>query len=318
MNRFFPAMVATVMLTSVGYARQAAAPATAPAPAQSIVRDVRDAIAKADFEGGERILKAFRAEHGDTPEAIEALSWLGRGALAAKLWNMADAYAKDAQELSLAELKRRPLDAEKHLPLALGASIEVQAFVMERRDKRADAVYFLNTALETYKDTSIRTRIQKNINLLTLEGKPAPALAAQEFLGAKPPSLAELKGRPVVLFFWAHWCPDCKMEAPILAKIQAAYRDQGLVILAPTQRYGWIAGGRTASVEDENAYIEQIRDKHYADVEMRVPISDEDFRNYGASTTPTVVLVDRKGIVRLYHPGRMTEEELEPRVKEIL
>ena len=40
------------------------------------------------------------------------------------------------------------------------------------------------------------------------------------------------------------------------------------------------------------------------------PVSEENFRNYGASTTPTLVLIDRAGIVRLYHPGAMTYEEL--------
>jgi thioredoxin-related protein len=40
------------------------------------------------------------------------------------------------------------------------------------------------------------------------------------------------------------------------------------------------------------------------------PLSEANFRNYGASTTPTLVLIDRNGIVRLYHPGAMTLDEL--------
>jgi thioredoxin-related protein len=39
---------------------------------------------------------------------------------------------------------------------------------------------------------------------------------------------------------------------------------------------------------------------------------------YGVSTTPTIVLVDRRGLVRLYNPGRMTEEALEPIVRRAL
>jgi thioredoxin-related protein len=50
---------------------------------------------------------------------------------------------------------------------------------------------------------------------------------------------------------------------------------------------------------------------------MSVPVSEETFRNYGASTTPTIVLADRAGIVRLYHPGKMTYEELAGRVAEV-
>jgi thioredoxin-related protein len=41
-------------------------------------------------------------------------------------------------------------------------------------------------------------------------------------------------------------------------------------------------------------------------------------KRYGVSTTPTLVLVDRDGIVRLYHPGRMQKEELESVVRRVL
>jgi hypothetical protein len=41
-----------------------------------------------------------------------------------------------------------------------------------------------------------------------------------------------------------------------------------------------------------------------------MPLSAENFKRYGVSSTPTIVLVDRHGLVRLYHPGRMTEAAL--------
>ena len=49
-----------------------------------------------------------------------------------------------------------------------------------------------------------------------------------------------------------------------------------------------------------------------------VPVSEANHMRYGVSTTPTLVLVDRAGIIRLYHPGRMTMEQLEPRVRALL
>jgi thioredoxin-related protein len=51
---------------------------------------------------------------------------------------------------------------------------------------------------------------------------------------------------------------------------------------------------------------------------MPVPISEENLKNYGASTTPTLVFVDPKGIVRLYHPGAMSQAELVAGVQKIL
>src|SRR5258708_3871515 len=142
----------------------------------SIITDVRAAIAKKDFTAGESLIATYRAEKGVTPEMIEAVSWLGGGALAAKEYDKADDYASQARNLALAELANRKMDAEPHLPLALGATQEVHALVLAARGERGEAVTFLRGELATYRDTSIRTRIQKNINVLSLEGKPAPAL----------------------------------------------------------------------------------------------------------------------------------------------
>jgi len=277
----------------------------------NVINDVRDAVGRNNFALADSLIQKYRSSQGVTPEMILALSWMGRGALEAKQLDKADSYAKETHRLALEELKKRPLDADGYLPIALGAAIEVEAQVLTARGERSAAVAFLRTELATYKTTSIRTRIQKNINLLSLEGKPAPALDQREFLGATPISLAALKGKPVVLFFWAHWCGDCKQEAPILAEIKKEYAAKGLAVVAPTQHYGYVARGEEAGPAEELKYIDEVRHRFYADLlNVPTPISEDNFKNYGASTTPTVVLIDRQGIVRLYHPGAMTLEEL--------
>jgi thiol-disulfide isomerase/thioredoxin len=281
------------------------------ASAQSVIRDVRRAIAREDFSAGERLVAEYRTAHGVTPEMLEALSWLGRGALAAKSLDGADRYAEETRKLALEMLKGRELDAEKHLPIALGASIEVQAQVLAARGALSEAIAFLNRELAAWRATSIRTRIQKNIHLLSLEGKPAPPLEVKEHLGPRPQRLTALLGRPVLLFFWAHWCGDCKSQVPALVRLQAEFGAKGLKIIGPTQRYGYAARGEDVTAEKELEYIEQIRQKHYSQLAgMPVPVSEENFKNYGSSTTPTLVLIDREGIVRLYHPGEMPYEEL--------
>jgi hypothetical protein len=49
-----------------------------------------------------------------------------------------------------------------------------------------------------------------------------------------------------------------------------------------------------------------------------VPMSEANYKEYGVTSVPMNVLVDRQGIVRLYHPGRMTEEELEAAIRKLL
>ena len=277
----------------------------------TLVTDVQTAMSRGNFPLAEAMLQSYRTQRGVTPEYLEALSWLARGDLITRQFDKADAVAKDAEKLALQSLATRPLDAEPHLPLALGAAIEVQAQVLTANGDRTGALALLHKDLLAFHDTSIRTRIQKNINLLTLEGRAAPALEEREFLGAKPTSLLALRGKPVLLFFWAHWCPDCKQEEHILAQIASEYGPKGLVMIAPTQRYGYVANGDEAGPADELKYIEQIRHQYYADLlSVPAPVSEANFRNYGASTTPTLVLIDRRGIVRVYHPGAMTLDEL--------
>ena len=135
-------------------------------------------------------------------------------------------------------LGMRRLDADPWLPTAVGAAIEVHAEVLAARGDRPEAVAYLRQELAVYSATSIGERIRKNINLLDLEGKPAPPLETGEWLGTRPPSLASLRGHPVLLFFWAHWCVDCKAEGPILASLVARYAPKGLVLVAPTRLYG--------------------------------------------------------------------------------
>ncbi len=260
----------------------------------NIVADVRALIDHNNFTLADAMLQKYRTEHGVTPEMLEALSWLGRGSLAAKQLDKAQAYAVETQRLAVEQLKNRPLDAESHLPLALGAAIEVQGQVLNAQGDRSGAVAFLRKELAAYRATSIRTRIQKNINLLSLEGKAAPVLDQREYLGAKPQPFTSLKE-----------------EGPILAQIEKEYAVKRLVVVAPTQRYGYVARGEEAGPAEELKYIDEVRHKFYADLlNVPAPISDENFKNYGASTTPTLVLIDRQGIVRMYHPGRMTLEEI--------
>jgi thiol-disulfide isomerase/thioredoxin len=278
-----------------------------------IITDVSTSINRGNFAAAESELKSYETQHGATPESIEAHSWLARGAMNARQFDKAEDYAVKTQQLVLDQLKRTfsSLDAEQHLPIALGAAIEVQAQAKAAQGEVASAVEFLQQQMKLYFNTSIRARIQKNLNLLSLEGKPAPPLKISEHIGTAPKPLSAYKGHPVLLFFWAHWCADCKSDIPIIRRLMDDYSSKGLVLIGPTQRYGYGAGGATLSPAAELEYIEEVRQKFYAPLnEMAVPVSEENFKRYGASTTPTLVLVDAKGIVRMYHSGAMSYEDL--------
>ncbi|MFN7992266.1 MAG: TlpA disulfide reductase family protein [Bryobacteraceae bacterium] len=287
------------------------------AGAGDLVNSVRSAAEARNFTLGEQVIQRYRSAAGVTPEMAEALSWLARGALAARQFDRADTYAGEAEKLSVDLLRTQ--GGSPSLATALGAAIEVHSQVLAAGGKRTEAVAYLRTELARYKRAPFAARIQKNINLLSLEGKPAPPLDTAHWVNAKPKTLAELKGHPVLLFFWAHWCGDCKAEVPILAQIKQEFAAKGLVLVGPTQIYGYVAGGEEASPEQEMRYINDVRAQYYAPLgNLPVPVSEANFQTYGCSTTPTLVLLDRAGVVRLYHPGAMTYGELSTAVRRVL
>ena len=286
----------------------------------NLVSEMSDLAWAGEVDRARTVLEARRVESEQpTAEWLAAVSWLARGASFAERWDLAEQYATEAYEGSLELMKERPLDAERFLPTALGAGIEVLGHTYDAQGERTRAIGFLSAARQEFAGTSIETRIQKNFLLLSSEGKPFPALDIDEYLGPQPPPPDDLKGKVVLFYFWAHWCPDCKRQEPVLRALYEEYHDLGLVIVGPTQFYGFISRGQTAAPEEELAYLSGDYAAEFPIPPwMGVPISGDNFLNFGVSTTPTLVLVDRDGIVQRYNPGDMSHEELAELIEPLL
>jgi thiol-disulfide isomerase/thioredoxin len=284
-----------------------------------IIEDVRLALAQNDFGVAISRLENYRSAHGTDPEYLEAASWVARAYLSEQQLDQADSWAKQVDTGARRLLEHRALDAEPHLPLALGAALEVEAQTLMLRGQNSQAAAFLRHNLATYGGTSIRARLQKNLNLIGLAGKMAPGLAITKYIGIRPAPLSQLRGFPVLLFFWAHWCVDCKQEGPILSQLSSEFAGKGLKLEAPTQYYGYAAYGQEATPEDEFAYIGRVWQQYYPGLrDIPVPVSKANFDKYGASTTPTLVLIDRQGYVALYHPGFMSYNDLRAAIEKAM
>jgi cytochrome c biogenesis protein CcmG/thiol:disulfide interchange protein DsbE len=285
-----------------------AAPATAPPP--STVAGIRNKISAGDLLSAESVLEAHRAKYGEDGAYLTGLSWLARGALLLGDRDKAARYVAGVRDRCARRIAGDTTIVKDHdTEIALGAAIEVEAQLIERSKGKADAVRFLRMELERHPGpVAFRARLNKRINLLSLTGTPAPELAVEDYVGDPPPSLASLRGRPVLLFVWAEYCSDCKAQAAALAHVRSLWAPQGLQIVALTRYYETDPADRAR----EKARVDSVWSAVYSEVGP-IPrvISSASMERYGGSSTPTYVFVDKEGIVQRYTPTRLTEAEFD-------
>jgi cytochrome c biogenesis protein CcmG/thiol:disulfide interchange protein DsbE len=296
-------------------APQAAAQAVPAAP-PSPVSGIRNKLSAGDLLSAESVLEVHRAKNGEDGQWLLGLSWLARGALLMDDTAKARRYAAQVRA-SAAERMARGADLTKDhdLEIAYGAAIEVEAQCLERGRGANEAAGFVHAELARVKGpVPLIARLNKRLNMLALTGEKAPELTVEEFVGDPPPTLASLKGKPVLLFVWYEGCGDCKAQEAALAHAKSKYAERGLQVVALTRYYE-----DTTDHSREKFLIDSVWKSVYADVgKVPIVISTVSMERYGGSSTPTFVFVDREGIVRRYTPTRLTEEELDRSIEALI
>jgi thiol-disulfide isomerase/thioredoxin len=279
-----------------------------PIVAQNPTTGVRGKLVANDPCSARAILEDYRDASGETPEYVEGYSWLARYQLTRRDYPEAQRLARETRALIGKLSPAHPVDKTPGLLNALGAAIEVEAQAAAAQGRKPDAIRLLETEAKQWAGTRLELRIRKNLDLLTLTGRPAPAIEQVDFTAG-----------PTLLYFWAHWCGDCTAQAPAIARIRTEFEKRGLRVVAPTMLYGTAADGKDASPDQERTHIEAAWQKNYAALAGAPhPVSREAMAAYGASSTPTLVFVDRKGLVRLYSPYRWNYRDLAAKVEALL
>lgn len=137
-------------------------------------------------------------------------------------------------------------------------------------------------------------------------GETPPAIDASDQAGKKV-ELAALKGKVVLVDFWASWCGPCKQEMPVLETLHKKYGEQGLVVIGvnidnnPKKMNKFLAGTPVS-----------FRIVH----DRKLAVASK----YEPGTMPTSYFIGRDGKVRYVHEGFQKKDagELEERVVELL
>lgn len=134
-------------------------------------------------------------------------------------------------------------------------------------------------------------------------GDPAPDFSLPTLEG-KPVGLADFKGRqPLLLVFWATWCPTCREEVPNINRIAAEYGPKGLAVLAVN-----------VGSNDSPASTAKFRDRHRMTYPVAFDQGSRVSRAFGVTGVPTVLLVDRRGMIRYRGYAAPADETVYPKL----
>jgi len=141
-------------------------------------------------------------------------------------------------------------------------------------------------------------------------GQMAPELKTSEWINSAPLSLDELRGKVVLLDFWAWDCPECAKTLPGLRDLYARYSDQGLVII----------GVHTPRGEFEKN-VDDVR-RTVQEKDIRYPVTiDHDYLtwlDYLNNVWPTHFVLDQDGVIQLSHSGIGRFEDTEEVIQRLL
>lgn len=249
------------------------------------------------------------------------------------------------QALAQSQLKDAP-----SVPVFASYTVAVSSFVS--RNSRTDpdlAGETLNSAMafiesiesEDANFNRVRENFAKNAErmsksiesaraLSAMIGKPAPAIDPMEWVNGEPETIDSLKGKVVLLDFWAVWCGPCIATFPHLKHLDAEYGPKGLTIIGVTRQYNFSWDEATAnasrssdpvSLEDEMAMLDKFIAKHeLTHRTMVTPQNSKMQSEYQVTGIPHVALLDKQGNVRLVKigSGSKNAEEIEAMVKTLL
>jgi len=124
------------------------------------------------------------------------------------------------------------------------------------------------------------------------DGSPAPL----RDISGQPVRLADLRGHPAWITFWASWCPPCQAELPVVRDAAAAYARQGLAVLGISVQ--------EATAADVRAYAQ----KYGLDYTVAADLTGEVYRRYKVFGLPTHYFLDANGVIRSIVQGPVTPE----------
>jgi len=287
-------------------------------------------LVSSDPKAAEKVLNEFEATLGSVePTSDAAKTLVGRMKTAITFYRNNIEVAQASVEDLEKKVAANPDDAKSISLLARKLSSEVSALARSEPEKAEAQLKALQDRLTKMKDAAkeddTKSAIDKAISSLAgvnsaiasgkklnaMVGKDAAPLAVEAWVNGKPLTDGDLKGKVVLLDFWAVWCGPCIATFPHLREWQEHYGDKGLVIIGLTNyyKYKWDdeakrqKSDKEATKEEEQAMLVKFAEMHSLKHRFALQDGKSMSEYYGVTGIPQAVVIDQEGKVRMVRVG---------------
>jgi len=229
-----------------------------------------------------------------------------------------DSHIKEIYSKRIIEAKEPPQDYadskyEMYFNLAANAKEEGN---FEKARK------LLTDGIASTKEESNKAMVKKTLEQFDYYGKPAFPINTGTWVNSAPLKLEQLKGKVVVLFFWAPWCPSCRALTPSIVNIYDKMKNKDFVLIAGTRIYGTyrddVLDKGKVSKEEEIELIKKYAERKKLIYPIVIVDDKKIFEPYKIPGIPMLVFINKKGEITFTRIGSGGEKLISDRIEKLL